>query len=288
MRPFSYRALGSFVINRETLVRRLSFAAYFIFVFLLFLFFLFPFDRIKTKLETEVHNRTPLELTIAHISPRFFNYFVLTDVVVSNKQGAILFESPVVRTSLSLLSLVRGGLGVTLNSRAYGGQLLVKVRQSGVQRSVMLDTEGLDIASYKLLKTAGFNLTGKVGGNFEMTGESGKGRIWVKNVSSRQLTLKGFPIPDLDFEKGWLDFDVKGDRLLVKKLELSGKDLTVRATGDLFMREQGTINMTIRLRPSERLAHEQNALFSLLKNRDPEGFYEIKLGGSISNPLPQF
>ncbi len=288
MRPFSYRALGSFVINRETLVRRLSFAAYFIFVFLLFLFFLFPFDRIKTKLETEVHNRTPLELTIAHISPRFFNYFVLTDVVVSNKQGAVLFESPVVRTSLSLLSLVRGGLGVTLNSRAYGGQLLVKVRQSGVQRSVMLDTEGLDIASYKLLKTAGFNLTGKVGGNFEMTGESGKGRIWVKNVSSRQLTLKGFPIPDLDFEKGWLDFDVKGDRLLVKKLELSGKDLIVRATGDLVMREQGTLNMTIRLRPSERMAHEQNALFSLLKNRDPEGFYEIRLGGLVSNPLPQF
>ena len=80
------------MIERKTLVRRLSFAAYFAAVFLLFLLLLFPFDRIKSKLESEFHLRTPLALSVARISPRFFNRFVLSNVVVADNKGRILFE----------------------------------------------------------------------------------------------------------------------------------------------------------------------------------------------------
>ena len=45
--------------DRATLIRRLSFAAYFIAAFFLFLFLLFPFDRVKSKLEAEIRMRTP-------------------------------------------------------------------------------------------------------------------------------------------------------------------------------------------------------------------------------------
>ncbi|HSQ78443.1 MAG TPA: type II secretion system protein GspN [Nitrospirota bacterium] len=273
------------MIERKTLLRRLSFAAYFAAVFLLFLLLRFPFDRIKSKLESEVHQRTPLELSVAHISPWFFNRFVLSDVVVADNKGRILFESKSVKTTVSLFSLLRGALSLKLKAKAYGGELLVKANQGPGRQYLLLDADGLDIASYPLLKDFGLRVTGKLGGNFEMNGDSGKGRVWLKGLASRELTVRGFPIPDLDFEKGWLEAELKGDRLTVKKLELDGKDLMVRATGDLVLRERGMINLAIKLKPSERLAHEQSALISLLRNRDAEGYYLFSLGGLLSEPM---
>jgi len=273
------------MIERKTLLRRLSFAAYFAAVFLLFLLWLFPFDRIKSKLESEIRLRTPLELSVARISPRFFNRFVLSDVVVTDNKGRVLFKSKSVKTTVSLFSLLRGDLWLNLKAEAYGGELLVKANQGPGRQYLLLDADGLDIASYPLLKDFGLHLTGKLGGNFEMNGDSGKGRFWLKGLASRALIVKGFPIPDLDFEKGWLEAELKGDRLTVKKLELDGKDLMVRATGDLVLRERGMINLAIKLKPSERLAHEQSALISLLRTRDAEGYYLLSLGGLLSEPM---
>jgi type II secretion system protein N len=228
-----------------------------------------------------------VELSIDRISPRFFNRFVLVDVVVSDQKGQVLFESPSVNTHISLFGLVRGLLSVSLRGPAYGGELTVKAMQGSKTRSFIVDANNLDIGSYSLFKVEGIKLSGKLGGSFDLTGTSGKGRLWVKNVTSRELKIKGFPVPDLDFDQGWVEAEVKGDRLTIKKLELDGKELKVQANGDVVMRERGTMNLTIKLKPSERLAREQAGLLSLLKNRDAEGFYLFSLGGTLDAPLPR-
>ena len=275
------------MIDKKILIRRLSFTAYFIALFLVFLLLLFPFDRVKTKLESEVRQRTPLELSVARISPRFFNRFVLTDVVVSDKSGKVLLESPSVKTTLSLFGLLRGLLSLDLTAQTYGGELLAKVEQGPGRQYLLVDANGLDLAAYPLLKTAGLKLSGKLGGNIEMTGDAGKGRIWIKGLTSRELKIKGFPIPDLDFEQCWLEAELKGDRLTIKKLELDGKELKLRFMGDLVLRERGTINLTVKIKASERLMQEQAGIFSLLKNKDAEGFYLFSLGGTLSEPMPR-
>ena len=275
-------------MDKQILIRRLSFAAYFVVVFLLFLLFLFPFDRVKSLLESEVRQRTPLELSVARISPRFFNYFVLSDVVVSDKQGKVLFESPTISASVSLLRLLFGGLSLDMKARAYSGDLLVKLQQRAGRQALMVDANGLDLATYGLLKNAGFKLTGKIGGNFEIVNDAGKGRFWLKGVTSRELKVQGFPVPDLDFDKGWLEAELKGDRLLIKKFEMDGRELKIQASGDMVLRERGTLNISVRIKPSERLLHEQSALFSLLQNRDAEGYFLVTLGGLVSEPMPRF
>ena len=60
---------------------------------------------------------------------------MLSDVVVSDKQGKVLFESPSVNTSVSLFSLLRGGLGLDMKAAAYGGELLVKMQQGSGRQS---------------------------------------------------------------------------------------------------------------------------------------------------------
>ncbi len=275
------------MIEKKQLIRRLSFAAYFAAAFLVFLLLLFPFDRIKAKLESEVRQRTPVELTVARISPRFFNRFVLTDVVVSDRQGKVLFESPSAKTTVSLFGLLRGLLSLDMRAKAYGGDLLVKAQQGPGRQYILVDANGLDIGSYQLLKDFGLKLSGKLGGNFEMSGDTGSGRVSLNNVAIRELKIKGFPLPDLDFDQCWLDADLKGDRMTIKKLTLDGKELKVQCLGDLVLRERGTLNITVKLKPSERLAREQSGILSLLKNKDAEGFYQFSLGGTLSEPLPR-
>lgn len=275
------------MIDKKLLIRRLSLALYFLAAFAVFLVLLLPYDRIKTRIENDVRRRTGLELSIARISPRFVNSVALMDVVLSDQKGAVLFESPSVRTTVSLWGLLRGKLGVDLKAKAYNGDLLVKAQVGQWPQRFQVDADGLDVGAYGLIRNFGLKLTGKLGGTFEMTGETGKGKMWLKGVTSRELKIKGFAVPDLDFDQCWLEADLKGDRLFIKKLELDGKELKVRCTGDVVLRERGSLNLTVKLKTSERIAQEQSALLSLLKNKDPEGFYQFSLGGTLAEPLPR-
>ncbi len=275
------------MMDKKILIRRLSMAAYFVVAFLVFLLLLFPFDRVKAKLVSEVRQRAALDLTVSRISPRFINSFTLTDVVLSDQKGKVLFESPSVRTSISLFSLLRGVLSLDMKAKAYGGNLLVKTQQGNSQQKFLIDADGLDISAYKPLKDFGLKLSGRLGGNVEMNGDVGKGRLWLKGLTSRELKIKGFPIPDLDFDQCWFEADIKGDRLTIKKLELDGKELKVQCLGDIVLRDRGTLNLTVKLKPSERLAQEQSAVFSMLKNRDADGYYQFSLGGTLADPLPR-
>ena len=275
------------MVDKKTLIRRLSFAAYFAAAFFIFLLLLFPYDRIKSRIESEVRLRTPLELSVARISPRFFNRFALIDVVVSDKTGRVLFKSPSVHTKVSLFGLLRGLLSVDLNAAAYGGELSVRARQGVNPQSLVLDADGLDISAYPLLKDFGLEVSGRLGGNFEMSGDAGKGRFLFKELAWRGLKVKGFPVPDLDFEQGWLEAELKGDRLTIRKMEMEGKELKIFTSGDVVLRERGSLNLVVKLKPSERLAREYAAIVSLLKNRDADGFYQFTLGGTLDMPMPR-
>jgi len=275
------------MIDKKTLIRGFSLAAYFLVVFLVFLLLLFPFDLIKAKLENEVRQSMLVDLSIGRISPRFFNSFMLTDVIISDKSGKVLFESPSVKTSVSIFSLLRGIFAMDLKTKVYGGELLVKAQQGKGPQHLLFDANSLDIGSYKLLKDFGLKLSGKLGGNFEMTGDTGRGKVWLKGLTSRDLKIKGIPIPDLDFDQCWCEADLKGDRLTIRKLELDGKELKMLCLGDVVLRQRGTINLTVKLKPSERLAHEQAGILSLLRNKDADGYYQFSLGGTLSEPLPR-
>ena len=275
------------MIEKKTLIRRLSLAAYFVAAFLVFLFLLFPFDRVKLMLESEVGRRTPLELSVQSISPRFFNRFALTDLVVSDKSGKVLFESPSVSATVSLFGLLRKTLALEVRAEAYGGDLMVKVRQGPDRQHLLIDANGLDVGSYGLLRDLGLKLSGTLGGSFEMTDDAGKGRLWLKGLTSRELQVQGFPIPDLDFEQCWLEADIRADRLTIRKLELDGKELKIRGLGDVVLRERGSLNLTVRLKPSERLAREQADVLSLLRNKDAEGYYIFSIGGTLAEPMPR-
>lgn len=274
--------------DQRKIIRIFSFSVYFLLVFFAFVVIRFPYDRIKARIESEVRTSTPFELNIARISPRFLNRFVLSDVVVSNRTGTVLFESRSLRTHVSLFGFLRGLLSVDFRGMAYGGELVVRTEQGAKRRFWSADIDNMDIGSYSLLKELGYKISGRLGGKFEMENNAGKVRLWLKNLAARELRIKGFPVPDLDFEQGWIEGEIKGDRFTIRKFELDGRELSVRISGDLVMRERGTLNLVVKLKPSERLSREQAGLLSFLKSRDAEGFHQFSLSGALDSPLPRF
>ncbi len=274
-------------IEKRKILRVLSLALYFIAAFLLFLVVRFPFDRVTSRIESEVRTRTQLELSVARIAPGFLNRFTLIDVVLADKDGRVLFESSAIKAHLSLLGFLRGVAALDLAGPVYGGNVVVKAEQGARRASWSVDASNLDLASYPLFKQLGYKIAGTMGGNFEMAGASGKGRIWFKNLASREIKVVGFSVPDLDFEQGWVEAEIKGDRLTIRKFELDGKELKLRVSGDLVLSARGAMNLAIKLKPSQRLEHEQAALLSLLKNRDAEGYYQFTLGGTVNAPFPR-
>lgn len=273
--------------DRTVIMRRALLAGYFLGAFLLFLFLLFPYDRLKTKIEAEVRLRTPLELNMERISPRFLNRVAVSDVVLSDKTGRVLFESPALGVRVSLFSLLRGALSVRAAGPAYGGELIASLYQGRDRSDIRMDANGLRIEEYGLLKTLGLRIAGSVGGSFELSGDTGSMRVLITNVKTRELKVVGFPVPDLDFEQVWIEGDIRGDRFTIRKCEFTGKELKLNVTGDLVARERGTLNLAVKVKPSERLSREQAGLLSLLKNRDAEGFYQFSLGGTLSAPVPR-
>lgn len=272
------------MIDRKRLIRPALFSAYFVVAFLVFLVLLFPYDRAKGRIEAEVRRRTSLELAIGDIRPRFINRFAFSDVVLSNRTGRILFESPSLTATTSLFGLARGTFVFDLDAIAYNGELLASARLGKNQRQYELRANNLDLSSYSLFKNAGITLTGRLGGSLDMTGDTGAIKASIKGLASRKLTIKGFPIPDLDFDQCWMEAAIKGDRLTVKKMNLDGKELRLQCNGDMVLAERGGLNLLFKLKPSERLVHEQAALLSLFRNKDAEGFYQFTLGGTLTDP----
>lgn len=273
--------------ERRILTRRVLLGVYFFAAFFIFLLVQFPFDRIKYRIEHEVQARTPFSMSVSGISPRFFNRFVLTGVALSDREGRVFFDASRVYFKISLLSLLKGMTSFSMDSNAYGGKLFVRMRQGRDLQSYTFDANGLDISAYQLLKDMGLNISGRLSGSFEMTNGVGSGRIWIKNLAWRGLMVKGFRVPDLDLDQAWLEADIKADRLFIKKLEAEGKEMKIRMSGDAVLRERGSLNMSVKFKPSERIAREQAGLLSLLKNRDGEGFYHLTLGGTIDAPMPR-
>ncbi len=278
--------MSKHIANRKLIVRILLYTAYFLAAFLLFLYLNLPLDGIRSRLEHEVHSRTPLELSMSRLSVELCD-LVMHEVVISDKTGKVLFESPKARLGISFLGLIRGVFSAKIDAEAYGGGLFIKLRSGKDFKTFYVDADGLDIGSYRMLKDLGMQITGEVGGNFDMTGENGRGRLWLKGLGWRGLKIKGFSVPDIDFEQAWLDAEMKGSRLFIKKLQADGKDIKVRISGDIALRQNGQLNLSVMLKPSEPIAREHAGLLSLLKKRDSEGFYRFDIGGTLDAPAPR-
>ncbi|MEK6680556.1 MAG: type II secretion system protein GspN, partial [Nitrospirota bacterium] len=113
---------------------------YFVILFFLFLYLLFPYDKLKERLIYEVESKSVLRVNINKLTPLLFNGIRLIEVEVfhrDNPKGAPLFKGDI-GLRFSLFRLIRKGIAVKGDIRAYNGEAIANITDRKIQGEVTM------------------------------------------------------------------------------------------------------------------------------------------------------
>ncbi|MBI3353668.1 MAG: type II secretion system protein GspN [Nitrospirae bacterium] len=288
------------VKNRSNLTRILLYLLYFAILFFLFLYLLFPYDKLKERLIYEAESKSALKVSINKLTPLLFNGIWLKDVEVfhrDNPKGAPLFKGDI-GLRFSLFRLIRRGIAVKGDIRAYNGEAIVNI----TDRKIQGDIKGIDLGAYTALKglydvdAAGI-MSGRLdaasgadifsGSSLNLEKINGEARFNIANLSVKNLKILGLKLPDTFFDAVQSELRINDGRLNIKRLSLEGRELNIQVTGDIILAREissSPMNIIVRIKPSVRFEEENKIFFSMGKAKDGEGFYNINIRGTLRTP----
>ncbi len=288
------------VKNRSNLTRILLYLLYFATLFFLFLYLLFPYDKLKERLIYEVESKSVLRVNINKLTPLLFNGIRLSEVEVfhrDNPKGAPLFKGDI-GLRFSLFRLIRRGIAVKGDIRAYNGEAIVNTTERKIQGEI----KGIDLGAYTTLKglydvdAAGI-MSGRLdaasgadifsGSSLNLEKINGEARFNIANLSVKNLKILGLKLPDTFFDAVQSELRINDGRLNIKRLSLEGRELNIQVTGDIILTREinsSPLNIVVRIKPSVRFEEENKIFFSMGKAKDSEGFYNINIRGTLRTP----
>ncbi len=297
MTPFFKKGKG----ESKGFFRYVLYVFYFILLFLFFLYLLFPYDKLKERIIYEIENRSSLSVKIHKLSPLLFNGIKLTDAEVSLKNDpnkTPLFKGDA-RLRLSLLQLIRLGLSVKGNIKAYNGEAVINI----ANKRIAGEAKEIDISSYAAFKQLfGIDAAGLLNGRMDiisandMLSKDGmnlartnsEARIDISRFSVKNLNILGIKLPDTSFDAVQTELRIDQGRLNIKKLSLEGRDLNIYVSGDMVLTGDmlnSPLNIMVRIKPSVRFEEENKIFFSMARGKGPDGFYNINIRGSLRAPI---
>lgn len=270
-----------------------------VFLTLYFMFLTFPFEAVQDRLIASVAGLIRLPIQVKEIRSTPLLWIRLSDVRLLEGPGAeaqapLKIDEAKIRPSLPALALGRVSLRVKAN--LWGGRLSAKLGQRKGERTVKLSWKGLRLESLgPMVGLKEAKLAGAFSGslNLAMQGENwatGRGNLSARLTegSSRNLSVAGFPTPELKDIRGSLDLRVEQKKAFLDGLALESPSLQlfVEGTADLLPRlSSSRLDLKGRLKLGEDLAQTYQPMVSgLLRNRDDQGFYTFSLKGTPTNP----
>lgn len=199
-----------------------------------------------------------------------------------------LIESPAVRITPSIISLLMFHPGVRVNASIYDGVMNVTLRPSGNGTAIDFDLDAVNLARQHLLATPGVAAAGLLSGRADlwMSGgdlESGSGSA---DLSAKGLEVApGAGIPAIRLGQAHARFKLDGGQLTIQELKTNGGDLSVNASGTILLAQdpsQSTIDVQFTLVPSPAASSQLAILFATLPH--PPGPRPYQLSGALSAP----
>jgi type II secretion system protein N len=135
--------------------------------------------------------------------------------------------------------------------------------------------------------------SGEFSGELHLAGEGdvksfeGRGKVGVRNAALVKGKAQGFTIPDLHFADGAADFEIKGGKIDLRSVKLSGSEVDADLHGQLYLAAPNAmpvVNGTLSLRPLPGAPPGLDALLTLLNHnqKPPSGTYAFTLYGSLN------
>jgi len=262
--------------------------------FVLFLVFTFPNDVIVRHWTEQLAAESGWRVRFDDVWLRPWNGYHLSNVQVSAPGKGLepwaAATEVVVRPSVSIL-WGSGGSPFHFSARFYGGGCAGTIDRAGALDATC---EGLRIADYpRITRLVEGVWTGELSGEIHLTGDGdvtkleGRGKLGLKNAALTQGKAQGFTVPDLHFAAGEADLEMKGGRVEIRTLKLSGSELDVDLRGQLYVRSGAAppvLNATLNLKPIPGAPPGIEPLLQLLNRsqKPPGGTYAFTLYGPLN------
>jgi type II secretion system protein N len=237
------------------------YALYTVVLFLFFLVITFPHDLVARRYALELERRSGWELRFddAWLVPwagyRFANFRIQPGGSAATPWLGLR------RLDLrpSLQTFLGGGLSyVSFHGDAYDGEFSGSVA-IGDPTVIDVSWEDLALGSYpRLTEIIEGRWNGSLSGELHLEfGESlrdaeGRGKLSLRDGSLTGGNARGFTVPDLTATQGDGELEVKGGRLEIRTLKLTGAEIDADLRGQLYLRAplpQTVVNATLSVKP---------------------------------------
>lgn len=224
------------------------------------------------------------------------------------------------RARVSLLSLLVGNKSVSFKIDAFDGVIKGSYFESGKEREIEVVFDGVDMARVDAIAAnVGFPLDGKLNGEVKLQlpeGKASKGNgtvnLEIKDAAAgkgTEFTIKTpmgpFTLPKMKIGNFSVIGEAKDGKLTLSKIASSGGDVDLSGDGKVMLKEVANdanldVNLKFKLNDSYRGKNDKTKLLfgtpgkpsdkpmvdMMLKSKTNDGFYNLKVGGTLGNPKP--
>ena len=287
--------LDGLIPRRMPSRRWLGFAAYTVALFIIFLLLTFPHDLIARGTAERFAEQSGIQLRFdeAWLAPwdgyRFSNVRIVGEGDAEPWLGV-----PKLSLRPSLRALFGGDLsGATFHGEAYGGEFWGWM-QRGERTTAKIEWDGIELARYPWLDgLVEGEWRGILSGDIDLTlGEGvrdaeGRGKIALRDGSLTAGNARGFTVPDLTAMRGDAELEIKGGRLEISSMKLTGAEIDADLRGQVYLRApvaDSVVNATLTVKPVPGAPSGIEGLLMLGNRgqRAPSGTYSLRLYGMLT------
>lgn len=281
--------------------------------FIFWLMVVFPSDALKSRVLTEIENRTAgrYQLEMKDMGISLMGGASLEGLKVyesSAGEKTLLFTTPNLDLDFSPFGLLSSKMDFDfVVAGTKHGEIEGSFKQEGSVLELEAEFDKYPVVDLALLKAkAKVGFSGELEGDLQLKLNSkniqnnqGNVDLQLVNLATQAGTISldpkdpgsGFPLPPIKLtgeEGSHVKVKVEKDKLKVESIKLMGGDIDLDLKGDVTMRGRSAqdyrLNLTGEMKLSENIGKALPFLFILEKQKNAEGVYPLRITGRFSRP----
>lgn len=283
-----------------------------LFFFLFWLVWVFPTDALKSRILTEIDNRTQgrYKIDVGQLDMSLFGSLTFKDLKVSEGAGdqeQLLLKTPKLKLGFSPLGLMSQKSDFSYYVQGSKGDLEGTYRQEGDETHFSANFDQFPMADMGFISVkAKVPLTGTLDGDIDLKlnrsdPNKNSGNIDLKLINltmgSTRLALdptapeSAMEIPPIKLtgaKDSMIQGEVVKDSLELKTVTLKGGDLDLNLSGRVSLQAVKAADYRLALQGqfsfTEALAKALPFLFIIEQQKNPQGVYPLNITGRLAKP----
>ncbi len=279
--------------------KKIIYAGYIFSITLFFLYYLFPGDAVTSYVNHNISRMMSPDVVvkIKQLKPDFPPGVKLLSPEVSY-QNQLMGGADTMTVTPAYGSLFKETKAFFIHGDLYGGVLDAEVRAAGFRPDADVDLEavfeGIQISGIPAVQMfPSYRISGNAGGEIKMSrnGSSGQGTAdLLLKEPAVMFTPALFGLEQLNFSAVRAEAELRGPRMVLKKITIDGRDITGTATGNILLRSPltaSTLDIRGEIKPHPGFMKKLGSVFPVdlfSRNQTKTGGLPFRITGSLERP----